>query len=154
MPKTVQVLVIANRTAASAALLEAVGARARRGPASFHLVVPASPRGLHRVVDPEDFGREAAESNLATALPKLCEAAGSEVHGHVGDSNPLSAIQDALNLGEYDEIILSTFPPRVSRWLRIDLVSKVRDLGVPLTHVESGDAVEGGGDATAEAASA
>lgn len=153
MTETKQVLVVANRTAASPSLLAAVGARARRGDVHFHLLVPASPRGLHRVVDPEDSGREEAEANLANALPKLREAAGVEVDGRIGDPNPLAAIQDALNLGRYDEIILSTFSARVSRWLKVDLPSKVRGLGLPVTHVEAPATAEGGGDAR-EAASA
>jgi hypothetical protein len=63
------------------------------------------------------------------------EAPGRPVTGHVGDANPLAAIQDALHLYGYDEIILSTLPWRLSRWMRIDLPSNVSDLGVPMLHV-------------------
>lgn len=56
-----RVLIVANRTAATAALLEAVRERAGRDAAHFHLVVPATPHGLHRVVDPEVAGRTEAE---------------------------------------------------------------------------------------------
>ena len=45
------------------------------------------------------------------------------------------AIHDAVNLGHYDEIIISTLPLGVSRWLKLDLVSKARALGLPVTHV-------------------
>jgi hypothetical protein len=54
------------------------------------------------------------------------------------------AIHDSINLGSYDEIIISTLPPRMSRWLRLDLVSKARGLGVPVTHVEAQHAPEEG----------
>jgi hypothetical protein len=54
------------------------------------------------------------------------------------------AIQDAVNLGQYDEIIISTLPRRVSRWLKLDLVSKTRALGLPVTHVEQDSAVREG----------
>ena len=47
------------------------------------------------------------------------------------------AIQDAINLGDYDEIIISTLPTRVSKWLKLDLVCKTRGLGLPVTHVEA-----------------
>jgi hypothetical protein len=47
------------------------------------------------------------------------------------------AIQDAINLGHFDEIIISTLPKRVSRWLKLDLVSKTKGLGLPVTHVEA-----------------
>ncbi len=132
-----RVLVVANRTAATPGLLDAVRERSARGAASFHLLVPATPRGLHRVVDPEVTGRAEAELNMHEALPLLAEAAGSEVAGHVGDANPLAAIQDALYEQRFDEIIVSTLPSRLSRWMRLDLPSKVRALGLPVLHVEA-----------------
>lgn len=131
-----RVLVVANRTATTAALLEAVAERARQGPAVFYLVVPATARGLHRVVDPEDAGKETAEETLRQALPLLSRVAGCAVKGSVGDANPLSAVADAVNLTRFDEIIISTLRPSVSRWMRVDLLSKVRALGLPVTHVQ------------------
>lgn len=132
---TLRVLLVANRTATNAALLHAVRTRALRGPVAFHLVMPATPQGLHRVVDPEVAGREAARERLVRALPLLSEATGTDVTGHVGDANPLAAVADALNLQGFDEIIVSTLPWRISRWLRVDLPSKLRGLGVPVLHV-------------------
>ncbi|HEY8677258.1 MAG TPA: hypothetical protein VIN39_01325 [Candidatus Dormibacteraeota bacterium] len=134
-----RVLLVANRTATNVALVEAVRRRAReaRGQVVFHLVVPATPEGLHRVVDPEVAGRMPAAERLRGALPPLSEAAGGEVTGHVGDANPLAAVADALNLEGFDEIVISTLPWRLSRWLRIDLLSKLRGLGVPVQHVTS-----------------
>lgn len=130
-----RVLLVANRTATDPPLIEAVRRRAQGGPAVFHLVVPATAQGLHRVVDPEVAGRQAAAERLRGALGLLSGAAGTTVTGHVGDANPLAAIADALNLQGFDEIILSTLPWRVSRWLRLDLPSKVRALGLPVEHV-------------------
>jgi len=57
------------------------------------------------------------------------------VTGEVGDSEPLMAIQDALTAGDYDEIIISTLPLGISRWLRLDVISKARALGPPVSHV-------------------
>lgn len=136
-----RVLVVANRTAATPKLLTAVRERAEHGPVTFHLVVPATPRGMHRIVDPEVSGREEAEANLRLALPLLEEAAGSPVDGHVGDADPLAAIHDSLHAGDYDEIIISTLPSRLSRWMHLDLPSKARAVGLPVMHVE-GSAVE------------
>src|SRR6266516_2495210 len=82
-----RVLLVANRTATDAPLVGAVRRRARRGPATFHLVVPATPQGLHRVVDPEVAGLDEANRRLRAALPILSEAAGQPVTGHVGDAN-------------------------------------------------------------------
>jgi hypothetical protein len=132
---TQRVLLVANRTATNAAFLEAVRARALRGPVELHLVMPATARGLHRVVDPEVAGLQDARERVARALPLLSEAAGKPVTGHVGDANPLAAVADALNLRGFDEIIVSTLPWRLSRWLRVDLPSKLRGLGVPVLHV-------------------
>jgi len=137
MPEPAHVLVVAHQTAATPALLEAVRERARSGPASFHLVVPRQAHGMHKVVDPQDSGDDEANEVLADALPKLSEAAGAKVTGSLGDAEPLSAVQDAINLGSYDEIIISTLPRRVSRWLKLDLVSKTKALGLPVTHVEA-----------------
>ena len=142
MPEQAHVLVVAHQTAATAPLLDAVRERAQRGPARFHLVVPRRPHGLDKVMDPQEHGEEEAKRVLADALPKLTAAAGSEVTGEVGDSEPLAAIEDAVNLGDYDEIIISTLPLGVSRWLKLDLISKVRALGPPVTHVLSSSEVE------------
>jgi hypothetical protein len=135
MSDPASVLVVAHQTAVGNALLEAVRARAARSPARFHLVVPRSPHGMHKVVDPLEAGESEARGVLAQALPRLSTAAGAEVTGAIGDAEPLMAIHDAVNLGHYDEIIISTLPLGVSRWLKLDLISKTRALGLPVTHV-------------------
>ena len=144
MPEPASVLVVAHQTAATQGLLEAVRHRARSSPARFHLVVPRQAHGMHRVVDPEDSGASEADTVLAEALPMLSGAAGSDVTGSLGDAEPLMAIQDAVNLGNYDEIIISTLPRKVSKWLKLDLVSKTKALGLPVTHVEARERVEAG----------
>jgi hypothetical protein len=142
MSEPAHVLVVAHQTAATPGLLDAVRERAARSPARFHLVVPQQAHGIHRLVDPEDSGVDEAQRVLETALPKLSDAAGHEVTGGVGDAEPLSAIQDAVNLGDYDEIIISTLPLGISRWLKLDLVSKARGLGLPVTHVAATSKVQ------------
>src|SRR5947209_17224953 len=117
MSEPANVLVVAHQTAATAALLDAVRERAARSPATFHLVVPRQSHGIHKLVDPQDASDEEARQVLHGALPALSEAAGSEVSGTIGDSEPLMAIHDAVNLGDYDEIIISTLPLGISRWL-------------------------------------
>jgi hypothetical protein len=134
-----RVLVVAHRTAATPALLDAVRERAARGPATFTLLVPNPAHGLHRVVDPEDQEENEAQTVLDLALPLLEDAAAGHVDGMIGDAEPLNAIQDAVNLHGFDEIIISTLPKRVSRWLHIDLPSKVNGLGLPVTTVTAKD---------------
>jgi hypothetical protein len=136
MPEHAKVLVVAHETAATSTLIEAVQARAQQGPARFHLVVPRQAHGMHRVVDPQDVGEEPAHEVLNDALPKLSAAAGQEVTGSIGDAEPLMAIEDAVNLGGFHEIIISTHPHGISRWLKMDLISKTRGLGLPVTHVQ------------------
>jgi hypothetical protein len=141
MSEPAHVLVVAHQTAATAALIDAVRERARRGQATFHLVVPRQPHGIHRLVDPQDASEEEARAVLDAALPALSEAAGQTVTGSIGDAEPLMAIHDAVNLGDYDEVIISTLPLGVSRWLKLDLVSKARGLGLPVTHVAASEKV-------------
>jgi hypothetical protein len=144
MPEPTSVLVVAHQTAATPGLLAAVRERSERGPAKFHLVVPRHPHGMHRVVDPQDAEDDESVSVLKAALPKLSEAAGRAVTGALGDAEPLMAIHDAVHLGSFDEIIISTLPRRMSKWLKLDLVSKARGLGLPVTHVEAGARVHAG----------
>jgi hypothetical protein len=135
MTDQAKVLVVAHQTAATQPLLDAVRERAAQGPARFHLVVPRQAAGMHKVVDPQDTGEGEAKHVLADALPKLSDAAGDKVTGSIGDAEPLMAIEDAVHLGEFQEIIISTLPLGISRWLKLDLISKAKGLGLPVTHV-------------------
>jgi hypothetical protein len=130
-----RVLVVAHKTAATPALIEAVRERAARGAAVFTLLVPNPAHGLHAVMDPEDVEEDEAHAVLALAIPLLEEAAGAPVDGMVGDPSPMNAIQDAINLHGFDEVIISTLPTTVSKWLKLDLPSKVSGLGLPVTTV-------------------
>jgi hypothetical protein len=116
------VLVVANRTAATQTLLDAVRARVERdGAVYFHLLVPRTP-GAQSVVD--------------RAVPLIEAAAHRPVTGSVSRRiDPMDAIEEALHDGDFDEIMLSTLPPHASRWLRMDLPSRVAHIGLPLTLV-------------------
>jgi len=131
---------VAHKTAATQPLLDEVRERAQRGPSTFTLLVPNATHGLHRVVDAEDQGAGETQGVLDVALPKLSEAAGSPVEGIVGDPDPVAAVHDAINLRGFDEIIISTLPTHVSRWLKLDLPSKVAGMGLPVTTVTPADA--------------
>jgi hypothetical protein len=76
------------------------------------------------------------EQVLALALPLLEEATASPVDGSVSPRHdPMDAIEEAVYAGDFDEIILSTLPRRVSRWMHIDLPRRVAHLGLPVTTV-------------------
>ena len=134
-----RVLIVAKRTAATPALIEAVRQRAASGPCTFTLLVPQSSHGLRKLASTGTSDSESDESEavLELAVPLLEDAAGAEIDSMIGDADPLAAIQDAVNRGGVDEIILSTLPAHVSRWLKLDLPSKVQGLGLPVTHVEA-----------------
>lgn len=134
-----RILVVAHKTAATQPLLDAVHKRAGEGAATFTLLVPNSAHGLHKVVDAEDQDANEAQGVLDHALPRLSEAAGSPVEGMIGDSDPSAAIQDAINLRGFDEVIISTLSPKLSRWLHLDLPSKVSGLGLPVNTVTPSD---------------
>ncbi len=125
-----RVLIVANRTAATPALIEAVRARAERSPCSFTLLVPQLP-------GEEMFGQEEASKTLELAIPLLEEASGSTMTGIIGGADPLLAIERALVHEHFDEVIISTLPERVSHWLRRDLPAKVERLGIPVTVVRA-----------------
>ena len=137
MPDSKRVLLVANRTALTDPLRNEVLKRAAEGDTTFHLLVPATPAGLHRMVDPEIAGRDQARARMEEACAVLSEASGSEVTGEVGDADPIAAISDALRAGDFDEIVISTLPKRLSRWLKIDLPSKALGFKLPVTHVEA-----------------
>ena len=126
---------MANLTADSPELGEAVARRADHGPCTFTLLVPARMHDPHRVTDAPDHGIADAEERLELAIPLLSEAAGEAILGVVGGHEPLAAVQDALNLLGFDEVMIAMLPVRESRWFRLELPRKVRALGVPVTEV-------------------
>jgi hypothetical protein len=138
---TSRVLVVAHKTAATQPLLDAVRERAGRGRCAFTLLVPNATHGLHKVVDPEDQAESEAHTVLNRALPLLERAAGAPVEGLIGDPDPIAAVHDAINLHGFDEVIVSTLSARMSRWLRLDLPSKVAGMGLPVTTVTPGEDV-------------
>jgi hypothetical protein len=121
-----RVLVVANRTAATPLLLNAVRARARRSPCCFTLLVPRP------YWDPDT---DEAAVTLELAIPLLEEAAGGHVEAIVGDSDPFVAVREAVTSIGIDEIVISTLPERVSHWLRRDLPHRVEQFGLPVTVV-------------------
>ncbi|MEA2208535.1 MAG: hypothetical protein QOF54_1012 [Solirubrobacteraceae bacterium] len=134
-----RVLVVAYKTAATQPLLDAVGERARRGAATFTLLIPNPAPGLHKLVDPEDLDAGEAKAALGRAVPALSDAAGAPVEGIVGSHDPIAAVEDAINLRGFDEVIISTLPSKLSHWLRLDLPSKVTGMGLPVTTVTPED---------------
>ncbi|MGZ4183674.1 MAG: hypothetical protein ACXVUL_23675 [Solirubrobacteraceae bacterium] len=128
MAWTRSVLVVANVTATSDELRNALVARAARERTSFALVVPATAFG---------GGRHVAEQMLLTAVERL-RAAGLEVEGSVGHEDPIIAISEAWDPRRFDEILISTLPSGTSKWLQCDLPQRAAKItGAPVTQVAS-----------------
>jgi len=73
----------------------------------------------------EDVGRRCARERLRRALAHLREL-GADVSGEVGVADPVDAIGVVLHRWEFDGIILSTLPGKRSRWLAMDLPTRIR----------------------------
>jgi hypothetical protein len=117
-------------------LLAAIRERAALSPARFHLLVPNPAEHAELTDDERQQKHLEGEHVLALALPLIDEAAGSEAHGSVSiRHDPMDAIEETLHDGEFHEIILSTLPHSVSRWLHVDLPHRVAHLGPPVTTV-------------------
>jgi hypothetical protein len=134
-PAVTRVLVVANKTAATPSLVEAVRARAEASPAEFVLLFPNPD---HLAFDRVSHETRHGEQMLETALPAVEQAAGKKVEGRIAASpNAYDDIVEELNSNRYNEIILETIPAHVSHWLHLDLPQRVGHLGYPLTTVEA-----------------
>ena len=130
MAEPARILVVANRTAATPALIDAVRERARRGPCTFALLVP-------QLACEIPYGDEEARMTLELAIPLLEEATGGAVTPLIGPADALLAVERVLVREHFDEVIVSTLPERVSAWLGRDLPSRIERLQVPVTVVRA-----------------
>jgi hypothetical protein len=121
-----RVLIVANRTAATPTLLDHIKGLARERPSAFSLLIPDAPQSEH------------TDWTMELAVPLLERAAGGPVGALTGQEDPFEAIRRAVTEGDFDEIVISTLPRRVSKWLRRDLPHRVELLGLPVTVVTPG----------------
>ena len=132
-----RILVVANQTACGEDLLDVIRGRMREGPCQFTLLVPATPPAEHATWTEGD-ARALAKQRIAEATARFAQAGADAVAWMVGDAHPVRAIYDAMLEQRFDEIILSTLPPGVSRWLRLDLPRRVEQrFALPVTTVIS-----------------
>lgn len=140
MTSKARVLVVANRTAESPELLDALRTRTMHGPCEFTLLVPSTPHGLAWAADP-DAGHDDAEKHREAFVEELRREGLDVADARVGDPDALAAIQDECNFNRYDELIVSTLPLHISKWLKVDLPRKARAAtGLPVTHVVGSEA--------------
>lgn len=130
-------LVIANETAASQTLLDAVHAEAGEPDDRVTVIAPVNePRQGYVVY--EDTRRAAAGRRLEKTLG-LLRASGTAAQGFVVETGPLQAAKDALAQlePEVDRIIVSTHGVEQSGWLRRSVVEDITRLAapIPVVHV-------------------
>jgi hypothetical protein len=131
-------LVVAHQTAASPELIaRALELAAEHPGAEFVLLVPATPVAHLLHTWEEDEVREVALRRAKAAGDALVAAGVNLVDARIGDASPMQAVDDELTEHSgYDAILLSTFPPGVSRWLKGDLPARLRRRhGLPVDHV-------------------
>jgi flavin-binding protein dodecin len=150
-----RLLVVANRTAGGERLAALVTDRLAVGPIEIHLLVPALPAltpltlGIdpltagHVLADPDALASAArdvadeAEERLAAQLGELLRLGVARATGEVGSADPIAAVDAVLARSSFDEIVLSTLPAGVSRWLKLDLPSRLqRRTTIPVTVIE------------------
>lgn len=133
-------LIVAHKTIGGEHLLERVRECLAAGPCHFHLLVPKSPTQSPTTTYSDGQLTAQAQARLDEAKAEF-EALGADVSGEVGDENPVYAIDTVVRRAEregisYDEILLSTLPQSVSRWIRFDVPRRVaRQFSIPVTHL-------------------
>lgn len=148
-------LIVANQTLGGAALEREVRHRVDRGQQRFFIVVPMIEPRLETAawaVADEGFvpppSEEEVESALAEARTRsahrlaqmvaMIQSIGGTADGEVGPTDPLEAVREVLERRTFDEIIVSTLPAGISRWLKLDLPSRIaRITDIPVVTVEA-----------------
>ncbi|HET8979754.1 MAG TPA: hypothetical protein VFN87_16455 [Solirubrobacteraceae bacterium] len=119
-PGSHRTLIVANLTASTPFLLQEVKRLAAERPTEFHLLIPN--------VDPTTT----YDWTLESAVRLLSRAAGTRVQGSVGGQDTFESVRAALSGDQYDDVLISTLPRPRSEWLRRDVPTRVRALGLPV----------------------
>lgn len=141
-------LIVANQTLANAELIEWVTAESADHRCEFHVVVPqTAPSVLHAdpatgligpaahtmVLESRHASLEEGERRLASFRGALAEIADS-ITGEVVLSDPVTAARVVMGRSSFDEIVVSALPAGISRWLKLDLPSRIeRAFNLPVT---------------------
>ncbi len=148
-----RILLVANETLDSDAVGDLVSARASDGPCEIHVVVPRSQElrtddslsmtALHPMggytpvmVEDEQASQQATLERLRSC-ERLLDRLGVAHTAEIGARDPYVAVSSALERTSVDEIVISMLPAGASRWLRLDLPSRLRRLvGLPVTTIQ------------------
>ncbi|MGI9596724.1 MAG: dodecin family protein, partial [Acidimicrobiales bacterium] len=127
-------LILANQTLPSAGLHELINEKVSTGNAEFHVLVPEGPRSpvygdplapsdpvlVETVAHDRLVALQEAEERLDTFRVSFMHL-GPGLTGEVGLGDPLAATRRVMERAVFDEIIVSTLPSGISRWLKMDL---------------------------------
>ena len=129
------ILVVANETVVSKALVDLIEEKAKGGGVRVTVIAPVNQPSQGYVVY-YDTRRAAARRRLDKTLDLLHEE-GVPANGVVVETDPVSALRDAINQLEPDEVIVSTHPEQKSGWLRRNAVEQMRRVAgkLPFEHV-------------------
>ncbi len=145
-----QILVVANKTLGSRNLADTLEARlTAHRELTVTFLVPLDPTPMWAFGDPTggavwlgdlgfDWNREVREQAAERIRPlqQRLSTRGATVATQMTAGDPLRAVGTALALGTIDEIVISTLPQGLSRWLRGDLPHRIRqEFAVPVTTV-------------------
>ncbi len=132
-------LLVANETAESQEMLHAIDEINHDDPgAEFVIVIPATPLNLLQQFEGTAKSARALAALRAQSTRRHLENLGIRVRStRIGNWDPFVAIEEELVNDKYEAIVLSTLPPGASRWLRMDLPSRVarRHPEIRLVHV-------------------
>jgi hypothetical protein len=132
---TRHIVVIANETSTSPTLIARIEEKAAEGPVQVTVVSPVTqPRQGYVVY--YDTRRAAARRRLDRTLDTL-RAAGVPATGVVVETDPVSALRDAIQQLQPDEVLISTHPQKQSGWLRRNIVDQMRSAAgaLPFEHL-------------------
>ena len=121
-----RILIVAHKTIATPALVEAIRQRTEEGACTFALLIP----------DSCDHAETAWTLRYARRM--LSKAVRAPIEGIVAEGeDAFAGVAQAVRDGEYDEIMLSLLPDPDSRWILEDLRGRAQSLGVPITVVQA-----------------
>lgn len=120
-------LVVANQTVTGEPLFGLLKGKAAEKPHQFVVIVPLTGGEGHHA--------DEARARLSAMLDRM-RAEGLSATGGVGDPDPFTAVMNALQFYQVDEIVISTLPAERSGWLRNNLVDRVDGATAkPVEHV-------------------
>lgn len=148
-------LIVANQTLGGKELEDRIQARIEGSHGRFYVIVPmiepeleadawvpADPAfGISGVrsgaTEAIDEARQRSQHRLDRMIDKI-RALGGEAEGEVVGPDPLQAVEDILERDSFAEIVVSTLPAGISRWVKMDLPSRIaRRADVPVVTVEA-----------------